>query len=317
MFLKKNERQREKSGKPKRRKMWKIIVTVMLITLGCFVGNLINEGNHGKGALAFLCYLQNPGALAETQYSYQETAIEVANNGETIRGTLYVPDDNREAREILIISHGFNCQSALLANKAKSLAASGIATLIFDFRGGSLRGQSDGAFENMTYLTEISDLECMMKKVKSYKWVDQSKIYLMGESFGGLVSALTAAQNPDVAGLILCFPALSSVDSARANFTSIDDIPETLAVGKMSTGKEFWKTLYNLDVYNKIGNYKGRVIIMHGTKDQNVDPKYSIKANNVYKNSELFLIEGAGHGFGSKDAQSTLKTIYQFVTQKN
>ncbi|WP_243156384.1 alpha/beta hydrolase [Clostridium sp. C8-1-8] len=267
--------------------------------------------------MAFLCYLQDPGTLTKKQYHYNTTVIKVKNSGQTIRGTLYVPDDKKKTREILIMSHGFNCQSALLANKAKSLAESGIATLIFDFRGGSFRGQSDGVTESMTYLTEVSDLECIMKEVKNYEWVDQSKIYLMGESFGGLVSALTAAQHSDVAGLILCFPAFSSADSARINFSSIEAIPKTFAVGKMTTGSDFWKTLYNLDVYKEIGKYEGNVIIMHGTEDQNVDPKYSIKANNIYKNSELFLLEGAGHGFGGNDAKSSLKTIYSFITKKD
>ncbi|WP_156837282.1 hypothetical protein [Nesterenkonia alba] len=52
---------------------------------------------------------------------------------------------------------------------------------------------------------------------------------------------------------------------------------------------------------------------MHGTHDTRVPLEYSIRANEAYENSELFVIGGAGHGFGGANARSTLKTIHYFV----
>lgn len=298
------------------KRLTKVLLCILLsviVILTIVIGRLVHEGNHGKGLLSFLVYLQGPVQLTEEKYDYETINFSCENEGETIKGTLYVPADNAYIRKILIFSHGFNCQSQLLQNKAKSLASSGIATLIFDFRGGSLRGQSEGAMEDMTVYTEISDLNLVIDTVKEYKWVDSNEIYLVGESFGGLVSALTASKRDDIAGLILCFPALQSADSARANWSSINEIPETMAVNKLTTGKTFWEALWNMDVYGEITNYKGEVIILHGTEDQMVNPSYSVKANQVYNDSQLFLIEGAGHGFGGADAKSSLKTIYQFI----
>ncbi|MCH4191112.1 MAG: lysophospholipase [Butyrivibrio sp.] len=299
------------------RKMIAMILLVLLICFTALTGYTAEQGFHGKGALAFLLYLQSPMKLTEKQYEYTKNEIEVMNEGQKIKGTLYVPKDGKGTRKILIFSHGFNCQSDLLKNKAKSLAASGIATLVFDFRGGSQRGQSEGEMKDMTVDTEISDLNAVVTMVKqNYRWVDHNRIYLMGESFGGMVSALTAVQRQDIAGLILCFPAFSAPESARKTFKTTDDIPDTVNVGGMVTGKKFWASLWNLDVYKEIAAYKGKVLIMHGTNDPRVDPSYSVKADQVYDDSELFLIEGAGHGFGCADGKSSLKTVLCFIKDR-
>jgi len=289
------------------------IIGIIILCIVIVASVFIYRGIKGHGTLNFLSYLAGPFELTDTVYEVQENAIEVVNDNETIRGKMFIPDDGADTRNVVILSHGFNCACNLLENKAKSLAASGVATVVFDFRGGSHNSQSDGTDTDMTVYTEISDLNAVIDYVKQMEWFSEDGLFLMGESFGGMVSALTAAERNDVSGLILCFPALHSADSARENWESVDDIPETLAVGNMTTSKAFWETLWNLDIFEKISSYTGRVIIFHGTSDPNVDYHYSIKANEIYENSELFLVEGAEHCFGGDDALSVLKSIYYFV----
>jgi len=286
------------------------IILLILLLAG---GRLVWRGLNGFGSLNFLCYLMGPYELADMQYEISETAFEVTVDGETVRGKIFLPEDGAEERKAVIISHGFNCACNLLENKAKSLAASGVAGIVFDFRGGSHNGQSDGADTDMTVYTEMADLNAVADYVQSLGWVQDDGLYLMGESFGGFVTALTAPGRDDVSGIILCFPALHSPDSARENWSDVSEIPETLAVGDMTTGKEFWSTLWEMDVFADIAGYDGRVLILHGTVDPNVDYHYSIKANETYQNSELFLIEGAEHCFGGTNAETTLKTIYYFI----
>lgn len=289
------------------------VVISLLVIGGTY---LYKSGIKGQGILMFLPYMEAPIKLTDVSYEYSEEKITIKNGEENIRATLYVPEDGRKTREILIFSHGFNCQSALLANKAKSLAAAGIPTMIFDFRGGSLKGQSDGSTEEMTVRSEISDLNAVIDTVKSYEWVEQDNIYLMGESFGGLVSALTAAKRNDVAGLILCFPALHSADASRALFETVDDIPDIYKSGEVPLSRAFWEELWEMDVYEQITKYTGDVILFHGTQDSMVDYSYSVKANELFENSELVLVEGCGHAFGGDDAKTVMKSIYYFVKSR-
>lgn len=306
----------DKTKRKKRRKTVLIIILCVLLVLGIGGYKLYQTGMSGNGPLAALLYLQSPIALTDTQYEVEVSTLELENDGQTIIGTLFLPKDGRNTREVLIFSHGFNCQSQLLANKATSLAQSGIATVTFDFRGGSLRGQSEGEMTDMTYLTEISDLNCVIETVKGFDWVDPDKIFLMGESQGGLITALTASQRDDISSIVLCFPALHVADTARSFWSSKDQIPETVDVNGATTGRAYWEAFYDLDVYEEITKYPGNVLLLHGTADQMVPYTYSVKANELYENSRLVIIEGAGHGFGGDDGASSLKTIYYYLQQE-
>jgi len=304
----------------KKRKVGKIIrrvILAILLVLILLIAYLVREGVHGRGALSFVAYLTNPGQLTEEIYTVNVQDFEVQNDEQTIRGKLYVPEDGLDSRPFLVISHGFNCQSDLLSRKANSLAQAGIATVLFDFRGGSTRGQSDGEMIDMTLSSEISDLNTVIDYTKEHNdWVDENKIFLMGESFGGLVSSQTAPLRSDIAGVILCFPALHVQDAAKSLWSSVDEIPENYDVNGATTGKAYWEELWNLDVYGNLAKYTGKVMILHGTEDQMVDPDYSVKANLAYTDSELFFVEGAGHGFGGADQKETLKSMLRFIQKE-
>lgn len=294
--------------------LYSVLAVVLLIV--AFVGFLAHIGFEGRGPLLFLSYFESPVQLTAKQYEYTEMPFTVKNQSENLVGTMYVPQDNRMRRKVLIYSPGFSCPGTWLSNKAKSLAAAGTATVIFDFRGGSHLAKSEGQTKRMTYSTEMSDLCRVIEHVKSQQWADTTGIYLMGESFGGLVSALTASRRSDIAGLILWFPAFHSAESACNYFPTTEAIPDSLQVGEMLTGKAFWQSLLALDVYREIPRYTGRVLIIHGTDDQQVNPEYSVRANRLYKHSELVLLEGGDHGFGGNNAKSALKTVLHFINDK-
>ncbi|ADL49964.1 alpha/beta hydrolase [Clostridium cellulovorans] len=289
------------------------ILVLLILIAAITIWILITLGKVGMGPCKFLLYNKKPVLLSEQKFAIAEKEFSCVVNGEKISGTIYIPEDERRSREILIISPGFNSTEAMLASKAKSFAISGTPAVVFDFRGGSSSGKSEGDSTNMSISTEMSDLNAVIGYVQGLEWVNKEKIYLLGESMGGLVSALTAAEHKDIAGLVLCFPALDKAESTRKTFSNMDKIPDTINMFGLLTGKKLWQELYEMDVYEKIKKYTGPVIIMHGTKDPAVDLSYSEKANNVYTNSQLFVVEGAGHGFNGDDEKSVLKTIYAFI----
>jgi len=296
-------------------KVVKKIIPALVAAALLLLAVTIVRGANGHGGLNFLSYYGGPYRVTETNYDYRCETLSVDNEGQTIAGKLFMPKDDAETHKLVIISHGFNCPASYLVNKAKTLAKAGYAAVVYDFRGGSTGSTSEGDMEDMTVYTEISDLNHMVDALKEDTRIDSDEVFLMGESFGGLVSALTAAERDDVKGLILCFPALMVGENARESWSSVDEIPETMNVSGFTTGKAFWAALYDLDVYGTIVKYTGPVLILHGTADPNVDYSYSQRADEVYENSELILIDGAEHCFGGKDAKTTLKKICEFISE--
>ena len=74
----------------------------------------------------------------------------------------------------------------------------------------------------MTVFTEIKDLESVLSKARTLKRVDKNKIFLLGTSQGGLVSALTASKNSSkVRGLILMYPGLNMADEMTKNYKAM------------------------------------------------------------------------------------------------
>lgn len=134
----------------------------------------------------------------------------------TIRGTDYRP--NGEKLPIAIVCHGFMANQQTVRQYARVLAKIGYCAYCFDFCGGSVPplGRSDGATTDMSVLTEVQDLEAVIRYAQSLPYTSDT-LLLMGCSQGGMVSALTAAKHPDaVDRLVLFYPAFCIPDDARA-----------------------------------------------------------------------------------------------------
>ena len=204
------------------------------------------------------------------------------------------------------MSHGIGSTSQLVerAKWPEKAAQDGYVVYTFDFCGGSLNGNSDVDFMDMTVMTEKEDLSAVIDFVKTEDYVDQDHLFLLGQSQGGLISALAAAdRKEDVAAMLLVYPAFCIPDNARELYATADDIPEGEAEMPVGTvGSEYVKTVYALDVYDTISAYEGDVMIIHGINDSLVPYSYSEKAiEEAYtgEGSVLVPIYGkrSSHGF--------------------
>lgn len=234
-------------------------------------------------------------------YTISERKIRLPN-GQEIYGKLYRPNNAQGKQPIIIYSHGLGGNYEILENFAKALAQKGITGYAFDFRGGGEKSRSSGKTTDMTVLTEVDDLKNIINSVKTWDFVDKDKIILLGESQGGAVSALVASQMPDeIAGLITFYPAYVIPDDSKAKYPDPDKIPAvTRYFGIIDLGKPYFIVGRNLDPYNKIGRYTKPVLLVHGTKDEIVNIKYSEQASKVYPSVTYKVIDGAGHSFNDK-----------------
>ena len=238
-------------------------------------------------------------------------------NGERhLYGVLSRPAHAKGKMPVAIIAHGFNGTHHFGRNYFDALNKLGYQVYTFDFACGSVNSRSDNNTMNMSILDEQSDLEAIVRYFKQQPDVDASRIVLIGESQGGLVSALTAASMPkDISRTILIFPALCIPDNWTARYPNLSDIPDTTRLWNVPMGRRFFTEVRDINVFKRIGKYKRPVLIVQGDKDPVVSMKDSERAVEIYKDARLHVIPGAGHGFKPKEFEESLQQITLFLKE--
>lgn len=230
-------------------------------------------------------------------------------DGKKIRGRIYLPERRGQRLPVVIFCHGFGSHFRELMHHGDGFAEAGICCLFFDFCGGGPESLSDGKFEEMTVETECGDLETVIDCVKTLEYVDPERIFLQGESMGGLVSALTAARHPgDIRAMVLWYPAFGVPDDAGRRY----EAGEREVFG-LRLGEDFDREAREIDVYGTIPAYGGPVLMIHGDQDAVVPIGYSEKALSVYRDARLTVISGAGHGYDGADSAAAREYSIDFI----
>lgn len=259
-----------------------------------------------------------PAPAIDTTGSYSAATEELyaENKGQQIYGLLYRPVGAEGPRPVVIYAHGFGSSYRNGDQYAQALAAQGYLVYCFDFRGGSESSRSEGSNLEMSVFTEQSDLETVIAMMKARSDVDSRNIFLLGASQGGMVSAMTAADNADdIAGAVLLYPAFVLVDDARERFSSIDEVPESYRHLFMTVGRPYFEKLFDYDAYSHIQNYSKDILLIHGDRDGLVPLACSERALEVYPSAELEVIPGAGHGFHGDAAQRAIDRMSEYFSQ--
>jgi len=268
------------------------------------------------------------GKKKNTDNEIKESTFSCQRAGLIIRGTEFRPKGKN--LPIAIVSHGLNEGQNGVKKYAHFLAERGYVAYCFDFCGGMAeKCESDGETTAMTVLTEVADLEAVMEYAKSKSYVNSNRILLMGCSQGGYVSAYVAAKhNLEVEQLILFFPAFCIADMIEAGNllgTKFNrrKAPDEMKCAGMLLGRCYLEDAYDIDIYEEIKGFDGDVLIVHGSKDKNVDITYSQKAYETYLSVEskreeprevLFrILEKGKHGFDGKYAEMAMEYMKEVV----
>ena len=75
---------------------------------------------------------------------------------------------------------------------------------------------------------------------------------------------------------------------------------------------KFIKEAQKLQIYEISGQYTGHVCILHGKQDKIVPYSYAVKYDELYKNSDLHLIDDEGH-FLTKHKKDIIGTVVSFM----
>lgn len=247
-----------------------------------------------------------------------QEAVSILHNEQVLRGMSHIPEG--ENLPAVILFHGFT-GSKLEPHRfylkiSRKLESLGIASFRFDFLGS---GESDGDFEDMTVLNELSEAKSILQYVRSHSAIDPEKIIVLGFSMGGLIASLLAGDMPDeIEKLILLAPAGNMAYEAEMmkQHSIFVESKNAYDIGGNLIGIPFIDELKTLDVWERAARYKKKVLLIHGTNDKAVAfEQSSLFLQNCYQhNGTVIPIEGADHTFNSfKWETEVISAVSRFV----
>lgn len=239
---------------------------------------------------------QAPHVEVKTDGTYTIKEYDFDSNGKDIYARAFVPDASGRV-PLVIFSHGLGANVEHEEEVQKALAKAGIAVFSLEFAGGSSSAapMSEGLTTEMSVLTQVQNLKDAIRIASGMEYADPQKIYLMGSSQGGLVTALTAEEVTNIAGLFLFYPAFSLPDDIRSSFPKLDEVPDTFNLLGTKIGKIYITDIYDMDPYANLDELTMPVHIYHGKDDNIVPLTASQKAMKRLKDARLTTLEDTGH----------------------
>lgn len=260
-------------------------------------------------------FVPSPQSFGQKKYAVEVKPMTVQAGEHTLYGELLRPKGVEGPLPTVICCHGFGSSYRLCKDTmGMCFAKSGLQVFCFDFYGGSKRSRSGGTMMEMSIFTERDDLNAVIETIRTMDCVDPQNLFLLGESQGGCVSAITAPRFADhLKALVLYYPAFCIPDDARKKFASVADIPDVDDVFGQPIGRIYSEQLLDYDVYSDIVPFDKPVLIIHGDQDPVVDISYGRKAAEVYPNAEFHCLHGENHGFSGKGKLEAARLSYVFI----
>jgi len=210
---------------------------------------------------------------------------------------------------------------------AKTFAASGIAVLKFNFshNGGTVNQPIDfpdlEAFGHNNYTKELDDLDRVLNWVeltyREHSNIDTTNLILVGHSRGGGIVTLKAAEDTRVKKLV----SLAGVSDFKSRFPYGSDLDawkstgvQLVTNGRTKQQMPHYYQFYENFIANELRltiqvaakNLNLPHLIIHGDADTSVDLKEALALHKWHPRSQLLVLEGANHVFGSHHPWSFL-----------
>lgn len=229
-------------------------------------------------------------ASSMAQYSVSERDISFSKADQSIVGTLALPDGAGPVPAVLLL-HGFTgnrhelpvigTEDTMFSRAARWLGERGVASLRIDFRGS---GDSDGAWQDTTFSSQISDAIAALDYLETVDGVDGDQLSILGLSQGGLVGAATAGRDARVSKLVLwsavsnpvmSYGILLGYDNLLAGASiGADSLTIALPWGAETTLKgPFFEDIFLVDPVAEIASYSGSLLVINGARDDTVTPQ--------------------------------------------
>jgi dienelactone hydrolase len=249
-------------------------------------------------------------------------------------------NETKTSKPLVIFIHGFKGfkdwgHFNLMAN---TFSEAGFVFVKFNFSYNGTTPQNPTefddleAFGNNNYTIELNDLEKIIDWVLNYQAINleinKEKIYLIGHSRGGGIALLKGSEDKRIKKIVT-WAAVS--DFINRNKQSTINAWREMGVVHTLNGRtkqqmplyyQFYENLMankeRLNIIKATSKLNIPLCIIHGTADEAVSYTDAKEIHKANKNSELYLVEGAGHTFDVKHPfeGETLPKNAQFVIDK-
>ncbi|HUI28180.1 MAG TPA: alpha/beta fold hydrolase [Candidatus Kryptonia bacterium] len=139
--------------------------------------------------------------------------IEFRSEGVTCRGWFYTPAGNASSRvPTIVMAHGFSAVKEMRLDRfAEAFAATGLASLVFDYRG---LGASDGEpRQDLDPHAQITDYRNAITFARQLPSVDRDRIGIWGTSYSGAHVLVVAALDRRVKAVVSQVPLIDGWES--------------------------------------------------------------------------------------------------------
>ena len=214
-----------------------------------------------------------------------------------------------------MLCHGFLTSKISSTNNAltRLLIERGIATFRFDF---FAHGESEGSFETITTTLAVEQTQAAVDLVRQKGF---QTIGLMGSSFGGLVSILTASQRTDLACLALKCPVVDFAEELRLEFgeeemeqwKQTDTIPNIMGgSNRIRLCYAFYEDSLRRIAYEPAERIIAPTLIVQGDQDEHVPLHQSQQLYAALRPKKQFeILPGADHQFTKSEDFTRMITL--------
>lgn len=233
-------------------------------------------------------------------------------DGLVLEGTYRKPSSSLKGSILLV--HGITSNReewGFFSKLAKILSDNGIASFRIDYR---CHGIDKTPFEQLSLGGIVNDINAAFEKMVELNSNLKIPRYIMGCSFGGGLSAFWAKNNPQkVSKIFLCYPVINYekdvLKTAGKWEDSLSKHGYLKYIGKRNITRPLINELPHINGEDAVTNPPCKVIIIHGELDSDVPLSLSKEYCSKSSNCELFVIDGAEHGFavpGDFDLEDSL-----------
>jgi uncharacterized protein len=233
------------------------------------------------------------------------TRLEIPSGGLQMVADLYAPAEPPAPHVILVHGFGGNRKERHIVAVAEGLQAAGIAVIAPDLTRND--GESEGSTQDLTLSHEVSDVREVVRHARERGEV--SAIGLAGHSLGGLVAAMAAARESEVA----CLALLSAVCDFPSKFIASrgeEDINRWRREGVIyldpegkskPLGLQFLDDLEVWDVSAELARLEVPTLILHGKADEEVPLDHALDYKRLLGGeAAMEVIEGADHTYNDE-----------------
>ncbi len=241
-----------------------------------------------------------------------------ARDGKTeIYGALWRPSNFDKNKQYPLIDHSYTGPhtqmfpryfSRVLSLDNQALAELGFIVVMIDGLGSSGRSKAfhDVSYKNMG-LNLTDHVKAIQQLAQKYKWIDLERIGIFGHSAGAY----------DAAHALLQFPDFYKVGVASSG--DHDHRMEKAWWPEMYMGWPVDSAYHNQSNITMAGNLKGKLLLVHGGIDENVNPSATFKLADALvkadKDFDMLIFPSQRHGYSGKFTDYFIKKRWNYFVE--